>query len=223
MSQILKDSAKVGFVTETAQAARPDERALSKGALTRRAILDAAIARFGREGFRPTSVADIARDVGLGGTVPYAYFANKEALFLAALDEDAAGVIHEGLSTVSNEMVLEDWRQLLLFTMVGALEHHPLARRVLAGLEPDATDRVLEIPALAELRKACTERLREGQVAGTVRSDIDPVTIGNGVTTIVLSLLMSVVQLGTDTTAPYGNDVLAVFAAALEPIQGRPF
>ena len=68
-----------------------------KGEQTRRAILDAAIARFGREGYRATSVADIARDAGVGGTVAYAYFPNKEALFLAAIDEDAAAVISEGL------------------------------------------------------------------------------------------------------------------------------
>lgn len=192
-----------------------------KGAQSRRAILEAAITRFGREGYRATSVADIARDAGMGGTLPYAYFPNKEALFLAALDEDAAALIHEGLSTVSSGMVLEDWRQLLLVTLVGAVEHHPLARRVLGGLEPDVTERVLEIPALAELRKACTERLREGQMAGTVRHDIDPATIGNGVVGIVLSLLMSLVQLGTEAAAPYGNDVLALFAAALEPVPGH--
>ena len=188
-----------------------------KGAQTRRAVLGAAIARFGREGFRATSVADIARDAGVGGTVAYAYFPSKEALFLAALDEDAAGMIEEGLSTMSGALALEDWRQLLLVTLVAAVARHPLARRVLAGLEPDVTDRVLEIPALAELRKACTEQLRTGQAAGTVRADIDPQTIGSGVVAIVLSLLMSIVQLGTATAAPYGDDVLSVFAAALEP------
>lgn len=195
----------------------------TKGAQTRRAILAAAIARFGRDGYRATSVADIARDAEVGGTVAYAYFPNKEALFMAAIDEDAAGVIHEGLSTVSSGMLLEDWRQLLLFTLVAAVDRHPLARRVLAGLEPDVTDRVLEMPALAELRKACTERLHQGQLDGTVRGDLDPTTIGNGLVAIVLSLLMSIVQLGAETTAPYGDDVLAVFAAALEPPgQARP-
>src|SRR3954451_6752913 len=151
--------------------------ALSKGAQTRQSILDAAIARFGREGFRATSVADIARDAGVGGTVPYAYFADKEALFLAALDEDAAGVIHEGLSHIlEEEPGIPDW-QHLLFTLVAALEYHPLARRLLSGLEPDVTDRVVEIPALTELRKVCAERLRTEQLAGTVRADIDPAVI----------------------------------------------
>jgi len=188
----------------------------TKGAQTRQSILDAAIARFGREGFRATSVADIARDASVGGTVPYAYFADKEALFLAALDEDAAAVINEGLSSVFENPGRPDWRQTLLFTLVAAVDRHPLARRLLAGLEPDVTDRVLEIPALTELRKACGERLRGEQAAGTVRSDIDAVTIGNGIVSIMLSLLMSVVQLGAQAAGPYTNDVAAVFEAALD-------
>src|SRR5258707_1191388 len=111
----------------------------TKGAQTRQAILEAAIARFGREGFRATSVADIARDAAVGGTVAYAYFADKEALFLAALDDDAAAVIHEGLSSVFENPERPDWQQTLLFALVGAVEGHPLARRLLAGLEPDVT------------------------------------------------------------------------------------
>src|SRR3954469_3580573 len=188
----------------------------TKGVQTRRAILEAAIVRFGRDGFRSTSVADIARDAGVGGTVAYAYFPNKEALFLAALDEDAAHVIHEGVTTVLEQPGRQDWRQLLLFTLVGAVDRHPLARRLLAGLEPDVTDRVLEIPALTELRKACAERLRAEQLAGTVRADIDPTAIGSGIVAIMLSLLMSVVQLGPGAAAPYSLDVAAVFEAALD-------
>src|SRR5438045_2911741 len=182
--------------------------ALTKGEHTRAAILDAAIARFGRDGYRATSVADIARDASVGGTVAYAYFPNKEALFLAAVDEDAAGVVHEGLSIVLGDpsATVQDWRQTLLFTLVEAVEAHPLARRLLGGLEPDVTDRVLEIPALTDLRKACAERLTAEQLTGAVRPDIDPVTIANGVVAIILSLLMSVVQLGGNAAVTYGPD-----------------
>jgi len=193
----------------------------TKGAQTRKAILDAAIARFGRDGYRAASVADIAREAGVGGTVAYAYFPSKEALFLAAVDEDAAGVISEGLSTLADGADVQEWRQTLIFTLVAAVERHPLARRLLAGLEPEVTERVLEIPALEELRKACAERLRTGQLAGVVRSDIDPVTVGNGFVAIVLSLLMSVVQLGGNAANTYAADVAAVFAAALEEPPAR--
>jgi AcrR family transcriptional regulator len=194
-----------------------DAGTTSRGERTRRAILDAAIARFGREGFRATSVADIARDAGVGGTVTYAYFPNKEALFLAAIDEDAAAVIQQGLSSVIEWPDIEDWRQTLIFTLVGAVESHPLARRVLAGLEPEVTERVLEIPALNELRKVIIEHLRADQLTGTVRPDIDPTAMGNGIVAIMLSLLMAIVQVGQGAAVSYGSDVSAVFTAALAP------
>jgi hypothetical protein len=115
------------------------------------------------------------------------------------------------------EAGLPDWRQTLIFTLVAAVEDHPLAKRLLAGLEPEVTERVLEIPALAELRKAVAERLRSEQAAGAVRTDIDAAVVANGIVAIILSLLMSVVQLGSSTAATYAADVSAVFAAAIEP------
>ena len=187
---------------------------LAKGERTRQAVLEAAITRFGRDGFRATSVADIARDAGVGGTVAYAYFPGKEALFLAAVDVDAAGVIEEGLRSI--EDTLAGWHQVLMTTLVAAVDRHPLARRLLAGLEPDVTDRVLEIPALAELRAAVAERLATEQAAGSVRGDIDPVAVGNGLVTLVLSLLMSIVQVGGDAVSRYAHDVIAVFEASID-------
>lgn len=189
----------------------------SKGEVTRQEILAAAIVRFGRDGFRATSVTDIARDAGVAPTAPYAHFAGKEGLFLAAVDHDAAGVINEGLAGAFDEPGRTDWRNALLSTLVTALQGHPLARRLLAGLEPEVTRRVLDIPALAELRVACAERLRAEQETGTVRADIDPVSAANGIVAIVLSLLMSVVQIGVDAVGPYADDVSGVFEAALDP------
>jgi AcrR family transcriptional regulator len=190
----------------------------SKGELTRRAILDAAIARFGRDGYRATSVADIARDASVGGTVAYAYFPNKEALFLAAVDHDAAAVIVEGVSHILEDLENDDWRGTLVFTLIDAVDRHPVARRLLAGLEPEVTARVMDIPALNELRKACAERLRTEQASGHVRPDIDAVAVANGIVTICLSLLRAVVQIGSDVTVTYAADVAAVFAAALDPV-----
>jgi len=189
---------------------------LPRGEQTRRAILDAAIARFGRDGFQSSSVAKIARDAGVGGTLTYAYFPSKEALFLAALDEDAAGVIEEGVSSVLAHEDPRAWRETLIFTLVEALDHHPLARRVMAGLEPHVTGRVLDVPALAELRQAVAERLRAEQATGLVRPDIDPVAVASGAVMIILSLVMSVLQFGIEGAVRYGPDIMAVFEAALD-------
>ncbi len=190
----------------------------TKGEQTRQAILQAAVERFGREGFRATSVADIARDAGVGGTVAYAYFPNKEALFLAAVDEDAASLIGEGLALLDSDPAPLAWRRNLAITLYAALAHHPLTRRLLAGQEPEVSARLMEIPALSELRKAVAERLRAEQLTGNVRNDIDPVAIGNGVVALVLSLLTSLVLVGGDVIGTYADDVIAVFDAALSPV-----
>ena len=161
--------------------------ATTKGELTRRAILDVAIDRFGRDGYRATSVADIARDAGVSGTLAYAYFENKQALFLAALDDDVVEVIDEGVRSVLETTGDDTWRGTLIFTLIDAVDRHPLARRMLAGLEPDVTDRIMELPALEDLRAAVAARLRADQDAGLVRTEIDPVSIGNGTANTVSS------------------------------------
>src|SRR5947209_18401531 len=97
---------------------------MTKGERTRQVLLDAAIARFGRDGYRGTSVAEIARDARLSGTAAYAYFPNKEALFVAAVDEDAAAVIEEGLSTLHGDVSPERWRRTLMFTLLDAVHRH---------------------------------------------------------------------------------------------------
>ncbi len=186
-----------------------------RGEQTRRTILDAAVARFARDGYRATSVADIARDAAVGGTVAYTYFPSKEALFIAAVDEDAAAVIGAGRPSLEDDSGSGDWPLQLILDLFASVEHHPLARRLLGGLEPDITSRVLEIPAVNELRKACIDRVRTSQLAGAVRTDVDATMLGNGILTISLSLLMSMVQLGADATEAYRDDVAAIFHAAL--------
>ena len=194
--------------------------AMSKGAATRNAILRAAIHRFARDGFRSASVADIARDAGVSGTLTYAYFPNKEALFLAAVDEDASGLIQLAVDHMTEfiDRHEDNWRAELLLILVDTVDDHPLAKRLLGGLEPDVTDRVLSIPALEELRKVVGERLRTEQLLDYVRSDIDPFAVASGLVSIFLSLLMSVTQIGRDAIVAYAPGVIADMEAAnLQP------
>jgi len=190
----------------------------SKGERTRRAILQAAIIRFAREGYRTTSLTGVARDAGLSPSGIYPYFPNKEALFVAAVDEDAAGEIEDGLAGIRNEDLLGDWLHLMS-GFVEALDNHPLARRVLAGLEPDFTVRLIGIPALDQLRKGLAENLESLQMSGGVRDDLDPRAVASGFITIWLSLLMSLVQTGTEPIELLGTEVVAVFDAAMRPVR----
>ncbi|MEM7141156.1 MAG: TetR/AcrR family transcriptional regulator [Actinomycetota bacterium] len=189
-----------------------------KGAQTRAEILEVAIERFGRDGFRATSVADIARDADVSGTLAYAYFDNKKDLFLSALDRDVADLIESGVSSMLETPGDDAWRTTLIFTLVESLDRHPLARRILAGKEPDVIERVVELPALEDLKVAVTERIRADQAAGLIRADIDPVPIGGGVVNIFVAMLLAAVQFGKNEIAHRGLDVLAVVAAAVDPI-----
>lgn len=183
---------------------------------TRQALLAAATDLFGRHGYRSTALADVAREAGVVPTTIYIYFANKEELFLAALDQDASAVIHEGLLSVADPTDPGAWRAALFTVLFGAVECHPLARRVLKGLEPDFTQRILDIPALDELRALIAERLRGYQKDGLFRDDVDAAAMASGATSVIVSLLMSTFQFGVTSAAPFGPDIITLFDAAFE-------
>ncbi len=63
-------------------------------------ILDAAIDRFGRNGYENTKWADIADDVGIGPTALYHYFDSKQHCLYVILDE-ALGELHERFDTIT--------------------------------------------------------------------------------------------------------------------------
>lgn len=195
----------------------PADPGQRKGDRTRQGLLAAAIDRFARDGYRQTSVTDICRDAGLSSTASYPYFANKEALFVAAVDEDVAGLITDGVPLVIFDVSPEHWGRDMMAGLVTHLEHHPLARRIVSGLEPDFTVRMLDIPALHQIRKDVASLIAAEQLRGGVRADIEPVQVANGLVVIIISLLMSTVQTGGAGLALVADDVEAVLNAAIRP------
>jgi AcrR family transcriptional regulator len=164
----------------------------TKGERTRHALLDAAILRFAQDGFRGASVSDIARDVGITPGSVYAYFPNKQDLFLAALDDDAERLIQRAIEAISPDFV-SDWTALFTALTV-AIDDHPLAKRVLLGGEGTNADRILVLPAEARLHDLLVDRLRSAQSRGLVRADIEPNIMVDGLTTILIALLIASLQ-----------------------------
>ena len=199
------------------RAAVPADRATTKGDRTRSSLLAAGVIRFAREGFRGTSVADICRDAGLSTTASYPYYANKEALFVAAVDEDVAGLIDDAISFVDMREDSGHWARRMMQGLLSRLVDHPLAGRILRGLEPDFTMRLLHIPALEELRKTVTALIRTEQIEGSVRRDIDPDQTANGMVVIVISLLMAATQTGAMGIEQVVGDVESVLQAVTRP------
>jgi len=188
-----------------------------KGERTRQRLLEIAVQRFAADGFRRTSVSDIAREAGLTPAAAYAYFAGKEGLFQAAVDTDAGALIEAARSAAAEGASARE--QLFLF--VGELrervDNHPLARRVLSGLEPEVAARLLTIPSLVSLTAALADELTEAQAASDIRADVDPAEVAVGLETIVLALLMAELQTGLTVEPERQAGVLAVMDAALRP------
>lgn len=187
-----------------------------KGERTKRRLLDLAKDQFGRHGYRSTSVSEITRAAGLTQAASYAYFESKEALFRAAVDDDAQALISTAMAKVEGTPPAQLIPALLVHLADG-LDDHPLVRRVLAGQEPDAMAQLVDLPALADAIEHIGERLAEGQREGTIRADIDPVTIANGAGTICLALLTSMTQAAEQSRDETVLGVLAVFDAIVLP------
>jgi TetR/AcrR family transcriptional regulator, acrAB operon repressor len=163
---------------------------------TRRALLDAGLRVFGRQGYAATRLEDIAREAAVTRGAIYWHFGGKAELYQALMAErlgPANALLGEILS--GDQPPLAKLRLLL----VGALEY----------LEEDADYRaVLEltlykseaIPELAAgvaakaqatraLRDSLVQIVRAGIAAGAIRPDVEPgvaalaaISLLNGVT-----------------------------------------
>jgi AcrR family transcriptional regulator len=187
----------------------------SKGTRTRQAILDAAIVQFAAVGRRGASVPGIARHLGLTSSAVYTYFPSKQALFEAAVDADAAGLISDALPEILGGSFDGDFAAVFV-RLLGALPAHPLARRVLAGEEGTGLERLEQLPSEQRLHSGLTRAIARGQADGTVRDDVDAQLLAIGFETIVVSLIIAILQTGgapADQTTSLG--VLTVLGAAL--------
>ncbi|MGQ0803369.1 MAG: TetR/AcrR family transcriptional regulator [Actinomycetota bacterium] len=190
--------------------------AVGKGERTRTRLLEIAVRRFAADGYRRTSVSDIAREAGLTPAAAYAYFAGKEALFKAAVDADAAALIDKARAALPDAPIIERFG-VLVATLVERLDEHPLARRVLAGQEPEVLGRLLDIPSLKEIVADNAEQLAAAQETGEVRADVDPVLLSEGLESIVLALLMAYLQAGVDPDSRRAIAAFSVLDTALRP------
>jgi AcrR family transcriptional regulator len=188
-----------------------------KGERTRQRLLEIAVRRFAADGFRRTSVSDIAREAGLTPAAAYAYFAGKDGLFQAAVDADASALIETARSAGARGTSVRDQLFLFVTELRERVDDYPLARRVLSGLEPEVAARLVAIPSLVALTAGLADELAEAQEAGEVRGDVDPAQLAVGLETIVLALLMAELQTGLTVEPERKDGVLATMDAALRP------
>ena len=111
---------------------RPTRRSRDDG-VRRAEILDAAIDRFGRNGYENTKWADIADEVGIGPTALYHYFDSKQHCLYVILDE-ALGELHDRFDAITADHA--DPRDALRAVCADCFElseHEVLRNRVLVA------------------------------------------------------------------------------------------
>lgn len=205
----------------------PEPTGRSKGERTRMAIVQAAIVRFVAEGFQRTSMADVARDVGLSPSALYRYFPTKEALFITAVDADAVAMIDlvQAATIDAGDHSVVEMLARIRAELLAAVDGHPLAARALTGVEPMSPERIMALPHLAALRERLTARLAAGQRAGTVRTDVPADTLALGIETIVLYQLAHLASLrGVEVHLDHDRwgAIATIIDAALRPPPTTP-
>ncbi len=204
------------LATESPEVAERDSSVESKGERTRSAILDCAVRQFALLGARSASVPAIAREIGVSPSAVYSYFATKDDLFAAAVDDDVAGLITQALPEVASGRFDGDFESIFV-RLLAALDDHPLARRVLEGAEARATERLAVLPAEIRLQRGVAAALRAGQRRGSVRGDIDCDLFAAGLEAVVIALLMSLVQMDGHVDSQHARGAIAVLHAAISP------
>ncbi len=188
----------------------------TKGDRTRNLLLEIAVRRFALDGYRRTSVSDIAREARLSPAAVYAYFAGKEALFQAAVDLDAGALIDRARTAIAGTPVRAR-EAVILAELADHIHEHPLAARVLSGHEPEVIDRVLDLPSLRAFNAQIANDIADAQAAGEVRTDVDPTTMADGFEAIILTLLMGRLQARVTGDSRLAIGALTVLDAALRP------
>lgn len=95
-------------------------------------IIAAAMILFAKKGFAKTSVADIAKEAGIGKGTTYEYFKGKEQLFFATFEwfvkynEEAAKISLADLSLKSAAAKIKAFSQSVLNSLKESEEFYPL-------------------------------------------------------------------------------------------------
>ncbi|WP_433166627.1 TetR/AcrR family transcriptional regulator [Kribbella sp. CA-247076] len=109
----------------------------------RRAIIDGALAEFGRDGYARASMDAIAAGAGVSTRTIYAHFGNKAGLFEAVIQDSATRVADAQIAIIERHLGkivdlrtdLEAFGLELTAPMTGFTDHFALVRHVDADLD----------------------------------------------------------------------------------------
>jgi AcrR family transcriptional regulator len=164
-------------------------------------ILDAATVLFSSYGFRRTSMDALAREAQVAKPTLYAYFADKEAVFIAVVDRVMTAILEDARAAAAADGTLED-------RLVGILEAKFLRIFELVHRSPHAADLLSSSDAqardLVEQADTAFQACLTSALASAIRAGIiDPARARVSRGDVVRALMQ----------AGYGADALATTPA----------
>lgn len=146
-------------------------------------ILAGSARVFREKGYAATSLKDVAAEVGFDRATLYYYVGSKEELLVELIREPMMDIERRVKQIAkSDDSPPEKIRRAMVSHMESFAEGYPESFIFLAeGLEQIQSEARVELEGLARrYHKALTEIIREGQAAGSLRADLDPVLVMHG-------------------------------------------
>ena len=146
----------------------------------RRAILDAAVSVFARQGYHATRVSDIADEAGVAYGLVYHYFRSKEAVMTELFTERWSLLLAAGDQLMDGEQSPQDKLDSIAGFIIDSYRHDPDLMKVII-IEVTRAANSFGRTHLPEIREAYDQVARiviEGQQKGVFRQDVDPDFVG---------------------------------------------
>ncbi|MGY4712544.1 TetR/AcrR family transcriptional regulator [Mycolicibacterium sp. CBM1] len=153
---------------------RPYATLLAKGEDRKQRILDVAQRLLARNGWRSTTLAQIAREAGVTAAGLLHHFESKEQLLHAVLDaRDADDVRHAGQHTGDLAEAIESAAERFYRSpeLVGTF-----AVLMVENIAPDAPLHDRLVTRYRQAAEILANRIRIGQAEGRYREDVNPAT-----------------------------------------------
>lgn len=157
----------------------------------RRAILDAAIRVFARQGYHATRVADIADEAGVAYGLVYHYFRSKEAVMNELFGERWSLLLAAGEQVGASSAPPRAKLGAIAGFIVDSYRHDPDLMKVII-IEVTRAANSFGRTHLPEIRRAYDQVaaiVAEAQRDGSFRQDIDPDFVGRSFYGVIEQLL----------------------------------
>jgi AcrR family transcriptional regulator len=142
-------------------------------ARNRSRLLEAAAEAFARSGFDGANINDISQAAGFSKGAVYGYFASKEALLLAVIEEACARTVADVPQLDEQASTAERLRMVLSSDVDWARRHPALEQVLLRELFSGSPDRYQQVvAAAAPYVERVAEILAEGVGRGEIRRDV---------------------------------------------------